>query len=510
MFAIICALLALATLNPTNAQEPDELLKFTPTGDALFDRYARACLEQDWTGYQFDDFDAFPATIEPAVIAEWEEEFGEDPRYWQLCYFNLKHRYYGDPESEELLKEYEGAEWDIELEAGEFTEYLMDIDEYYTYLGRKLRDPAQALRSADELGVANAETLLLLHRELLREWKEQSARYDLYDAEGEEQPVPELSQIELNRQYEQRELALLKRAVDLGPDQAWPHYMLADYYLEYGEPELAQPELASGNSAGDNRLPACFPLSFVLDCIDDGLLPGNAMLTGAILEAGSSDEVCYPAWRTGSFWVDRIAEQRVRINLGGGPDLTQDMFIATCRRALAVRSTPHVGTRLAGGISSLASHAEEMAISPEPGQIDALQIQLPFGTKLLERESGRALLVQQAAPGLVGAYLALLEHADDLSRMPYGPMMLGGHDLGYFETPELPLTESRLRDESLYLNVPMYRFARLYEVWSEETTEFRADCDWIFEHLQEYDYTTLEYPESWPSWNWLNSRPFAW
>ncbi len=58
-----------------------------PTGDQLFDRFARAVVRrQAWR--LFGSGDKYPCALPESLIAGWEPEFGDKPEYWQLCYWN--------------------------------------------------------------------------------------------------------------------------------------------------------------------------------------------------------------------------------------------------------------------------------------------------------------------------------------------------------------------------------------------------------------------------------------
>lgn len=480
--SILLVFVALGSLSvfpepqPALAQEPAAMLELTPTGDELFDRYAQACMENNWVGYQFDASAEFPATLHPDVLAAWEDDFGSDPRYWQLCYFCMKHRLYGDKTNAEL-----------------FAEDEQSVSAYIEKFDRMEEEAVAALRQAEDRGVADSETMLLLHPALLREWDKQ---YELYFGNWSElEPPTGLTEIGLHREYEERELEILLKAVELDPEQAWAHYTLAKRHLMYGEPELAQAALVAGNRAAVNELPACFPLSFVLDCIDDGRLPGNAVLAGAILEAGSTDEGCYPYNSASYRWYAHSKEQLVRMNLGGGLELTQQMYAASCRRALAGRSVPHIGAVMAKSISVLASHVAETAIELTPAQSEALQELQPLHAQHTARETDRALAIQREDPGLVSAYLEVIGYGEILGYNPFGSMMVSRNDSGWYTTPDLPDSTARLLNESRYLCFPMYRFARLYDLWAQETAAYRDYSRPVFERIRQFDITTLEYPE---------------
>jgi hypothetical protein len=66
--------------------------RYTPTGDALYDRYARAVIRNEaWK--LFHAAGTHPATLSDRLLARWEDDCGADPRYWQLRYWCALHRY---------------------------------------------------------------------------------------------------------------------------------------------------------------------------------------------------------------------------------------------------------------------------------------------------------------------------------------------------------------------------------------------------------------------------------
>lgn len=63
-----------------------QVCQLTPTGDPLFDHYARAVRNrQAWQ--LFAGVNGHPAALPDAQLAKWEPQFGNDPRYWELRYF---------------------------------------------------------------------------------------------------------------------------------------------------------------------------------------------------------------------------------------------------------------------------------------------------------------------------------------------------------------------------------------------------------------------------------------
>ncbi len=61
--------------------------RFTPTGDALFDKYARAVIKrQAWRLFSNRYLDSELLSLDAGTLRKWENEFGDDSRYWLLCF----------------------------------------------------------------------------------------------------------------------------------------------------------------------------------------------------------------------------------------------------------------------------------------------------------------------------------------------------------------------------------------------------------------------------------------
>jgi len=214
--------------------------RLEPTGDALFDRCAQAVVEkQAWR--LFSGNDTLGTALPDHLLAEWEDDFGDDPRYWQLRYYSIGLA--GDRQKFEAML---GPAQDHEL-----------VDE-------QVRTRLDAtLREAVDRGCADARIYLQLYMLHTRFHKTDYSAEQLTEYFG-----------------------WLQTAAELEPDYAWPHYYIAMHYVQHAGDtnegrELALQHLELGNAAADTSLPCVFPASFVNDYVaGNGALPGNAVVSG--------------------------------------------------------------------------------------------------------------------------------------------------------------------------------------------------------------------------------------
>ncbi|MDQ3023372.1 MAG: hypothetical protein M3R04_03140 [bacterium] len=224
----------------TKHQVDDPLV---PTGDALFDEWAKAVQAQI-------DGGVYGKTGEPAGVlsAAWfdglEKRFGSDPRYWELRYLNAR----------------------------AMRDTADDVDATAPSSGR-FADPADILREADKRGVAKANTLLLLWLEASSERGE--SRSEAWSRQLDEQGLrkfertrDEMAQLEALRLEHERtpaanipesELDILRRAIQLAPDEAWPYYALGLDLIDMGRDEEGIAQIKAGNGLAW-RTPYPYPL----------------------------------------------------------------------------------------------------------------------------------------------------------------------------------------------------------------------------------------------------------
>jgi hypothetical protein len=199
------------------------------TGDALSDAYARAVLARlDELAAQKEAIT--PAKLPESKLLELEAPFGKDSRYWELRYC-----------------------------------CTMTSEPNETGPQREQRqlDGTQLLEKIVGRGDTTANTLLLLHFARLR------------------RPV--------NTVVLRDEMNLLGVAVEMAPDQAWPHYARMLYELEQRQNAAALADLKAGNAAAKLDYPLPYPLSAASTAWTNGGRFGNLEVSGAIslLERGN-------------------------------------------------------------------------------------------------------------------------------------------------------------------------------------------------------------------------------
>ena len=434
---------------------------FHATGDELFDRYARAVIaRQGWRLFQSSDC-TNPATLPDELLAEWEPDFGNDPRYWQLRYFCARFRH------DTTI----GDHYDWEDMA------TRDTD---------LRAALGHLETARERGVADAETLLLLYI---------NARYSWGDRVAEELGFPE-SEFECNHEqvvafnaeYETRITALLDEAVHLGFDECWPYWERGLLRLSWGEEAAAKQDLYTGNSEL-NVLPVSFPVSTVVRRHARYCEHGNDTLNGAILDAGLGAD--YLGLSQILRLKEAAKEQEVRLALGGAEELTDALHHTFCTMAVSGRTTGMHQQALAVCDYILAQDYLRLRASElNDDQLFILNEIISGYYRIQREEEIRATANYLEHPAFAQAVLdrrypspglpAILTHCIQDHR-PHG------------EDPRLD--NPALKVDAYLLRYPWRYYRRLGEFWLEESSAKLYDS--IFEYLDEADLTTGEKPEWW-------------
>jgi hypothetical protein len=203
-----------------------------PTGDALFDRFAveldrklgEPSVEMQWAKLFTD-----------SELADWEDEFGDDPRYWELRCLVVD------------------------------TSELPDAERYQQCL--------ELLAEARNRGIARPETELLYCKYLQL----------VHEEEMDDAGLAVELACKLEQEYEAAQLDVLDELVAAAPECAWAHYARAFYWFELGELERGFADLDTGNSAKY----ALYPLPFPFDAVVPGLAEehprGSAAVSGLVL-----------------------------------------------------------------------------------------------------------------------------------------------------------------------------------------------------------------------------------
>jgi len=322
---------------------------FTPTGDELYDRYARTVIKREaWRLFH----GVTPAALPDAILADWEPDFGNDPRYWQLRYWSKIHG--GDSGSP-----------NSQLATG-----VSSREKAYTYL-----------EESRERGIADATTLLLIYQADRNRWQ------DELKATDEEDPANYLAAA---AQIEADQLDALNELVEAAPDNAWSYYYRARYWFSIGEMDLAAADVIKGNAAAVCRQPKAFPAAFALDHLGDEQPPGNKYLAGALVHCDFSDPL--PNWIK---WKEHSKEFRVIAALSGRTTGLGAMHGFACRVA-AMDNADLIATAVGVEIARL--QASYMLVELSDGLSPEQKRTLYAVGRLLQR-SRSALRWRQAIEG---------------------------------------------------------------------------------------------------------------
>jgi hypothetical protein len=334
MRLLLCLVSCILALTVSARAKELQYLTYQPTGDALFDRYALAVLgryeaaanlneryahalvghfqlehmrddpqalgrelyvrleqisDAEWAGIEStlnptgdgEGLALNPAAVPLDVLRSWEQEFGQDPRYWQLLAFAA------------------GADSFSGYSRDYFGFYPSDWEPLIAAIERGGADAATVLALQSVLAFA-ASDFVTQRLALQRSWRlEHCASATAARSGGMETPADystyytadELAQFRqqavqvLARAGVQTELELYNLAVKLSPDWAQIYYTRAAYYGEQGLFDLALADLEAGNAAPVNRSLLPFPLSVVYAQVvtAEATGSGNRLLLGLLL-----------------------------------------------------------------------------------------------------------------------------------------------------------------------------------------------------------------------------------
>jgi hypothetical protein len=284
--------------------------RFTPTGDALFDRYARVVIRRQAPRLWYQrprDFLTTQAHVPDAELARWEGEFGGDPRYWHLRYWNT------DGDESKAIRLEQVPAWRI----SEFND----------------GSPQDLLIAGYQRGAKDWILVTLIARTAQR------TMYDALDARQSEFGESGTEEFKARFGAAQRKLegevqALLDEAIALAPDQAWPYYERALYWMDLGEYELAEADFAAGNQAPEVVYPCLFPESAVRERLNETNYRENGAVNGAILHNLEQSNV----WP----WLilkSHAQELMIASELQGATSLNTEFHRFICRAA-AAKQTP--------------------------------------------------------------------------------------------------------------------------------------------------------------------------
>ena len=292
-----------------------------PTGDALLDRYAQVVDQRINAVFHGEEQlamqamlgglseDSFAVALLPdEVLADWESEWRDDPRYWELCAFTVLCRRDADEHTSMLSPDQDPSDQKIQ----------------------RLRQVRELLEEAQSRGAVRGQTLLLLYRVLAElRYRELAplTNYETASISGAsellgpglpERPTFTDEQLALSRELHTRfdadELAALDATIEADPELAWAHYYRALYWFGRGESELGLADMLAGNGAPNLAFPLPFPLDTAVKSMDAETPAGSAAVSGAIMLASLRFDYLAPSWLE---IKEHLREQFVAVNLSG-------------------------------------------------------------------------------------------------------------------------------------------------------------------------------------------------
>jgi hypothetical protein len=232
--------------------------RYTPTGDALFDKYARAVIKrQAWRLFSVP-IETKLSLLDASTLQDWEGEFGDDPRYWLLCY---------------------SCATDINPAQGtEFTEQGLSDKYYY-------------LDQAIQRGCADVNVLYYAFCEQSDSWMMQ-AKQSYAESEQAvhwQKLAPYERHSRMQALFGDEILQWLDKMIEAAPDESYPYYRRAWHHFMNSDYDLAQKDLEAGNSAPVNCFPSLYPASLIRERATsaEGLAPSYVVNLIAYFYCGS-------------------------------------------------------------------------------------------------------------------------------------------------------------------------------------------------------------------------------
>lgn len=366
-----------------------------PTGDELFDRLAALIdsnLEAELSEARYWGFSEL---VQEDVIASWEGDFGNDPRYWELRYLLAN----------SLTPEAFGMEgWKREF--------------YYA----KAEHANGMLKEAIDRGIARPVTLYLyyislrdLHYQQMEKLLPGPSLTTSYSQERvthiPPRPDTDPALLEQTRQLrskqEAEQLAVLNELVDSAPQMAWAHYARAMYWLELGELGKGLANLKSGNAAMDGVIPHGFPIGVALAGLGEDHPRGNAAVTAVLIGERKKLQMFESK--------DRVKESILVAMLSGDLSLANEWMHFSCR---LVRDNPGlvyewlativhfilINTSLQHEYSTALAPGQQAVLEHMLGAVDEAYIL--FRDKVLDTSSLDSLGVLLVVGGTKGEYVS--------------------------------------------------------------------------------------------------------
>jgi hypothetical protein len=314
------------------------------TGDALWDEYSQDLLEalgvmllvkpedrKDMLDFIQDGTEAsgdlpylqakpeLPPRVPDSVLAALEQQFGQDPRYWQLRYWN----------------------------AWQYNDHSEQGD----------ADPLRFLREGAKRGAEDAATAWLLLEDDLQHPPAEDAKLLGGPASDHPTQAEALANAQALEREHRRQMLLLDDFVAKYPAESLGWYVRAQQKEDYGDTQGCLGDLRSGNAAANNRVPLPFPLSFVSERTAAGQPVGSEVVAGVVTEAAGNRSTIRGALDAGHLDHDL----QVAFDIGGTLDMTQPVFEYGCRLA-TMRGATHLWHY--AGLAIAQTQADRLASHP--------------------------------------------------------------------------------------------------------------------------------------------------
>jgi hypothetical protein len=459
----------------------EDLYTARPTGDALWDKYTEAMLWMlEWPALHTymggtdepseeelaselaeattDEERGFvyiayakienPPRLPDEVLAFWEPEFGKDPRYWQLRYWNA-------------------WQYNDKLEQGD-------------------PDPERFLREGKAKGATDAATDWLLVREQLEE---------LSPAETAE---------ELEANY-QAQLALLDAFTTAYPDESIGWYKRALLLADFGSFKNCLEDLEAGNATENNRELDVFPYSFVADCVTHEKPVGSKPVAGAVILSDSMRE--HEQLLRGADQFFKNAQ--VVLAMAGSTDILETLFHYAMR--VSMRDGASDASRMAG-TSGIATLAKNLLVEDFPDRTQkaallrlrdrVISINMRLSSPLFSESHGPDFLTEYL-PEHFGKEVASLKFSyEDLAMALIAPTSMTPKDPslgGYMGNwPEMNMAWTMWPYEAMSVRsmAPLAHYKVIYD-WAVERRGPKAMKRLAdLENIAKFDMTTLSWPET--------------
>ncbi|MCC7479101.1 hypothetical protein IT575_11665 [bacterium] len=374
-------------------------------------------------------------------LASLEPQFGSDPRFWELLCWSLQISTADWPGGNYLRP---SDDREVLLQCAGFLERARSSGKASPEALLRLAEIRHQLRSAEIDGLVDAPSLLTAM------------------AEDEDKHLADL--IDIRRQW---------------PDEAAPHFWLAEYYLQYGENELALAELTACANAPVCGCPGLFPERFIRERLNLREPCGDRALAGAILFTSTSTQT-QDAIRLQS----RIKEISSTLALGGDPDLATWAVRACCRMAMADGADFwHLNAALNSSRSLTRYSLENLSAGLSQEQLASLTRCYSFALSQISRNkqaTASALPALELLPGL-SMQLNVIGPVETI-RLPKGEELAAWQLADADESPEPQLMDPR---------GPLSIYCDYVEVQIEPV---RVDYASVLRRLQDFDFAAVSWP----------------